>query len=229
MATWPEVSNVKKENRYELILSGDSVSKRLEKNGLSDELFSCSSLNFLQISETCLKEVPSKIKNLHNLTSLILHSNKLTGLCPEIGELKKLKILNVSNNQIKEIPDVICQLEALTSFNVSSNMIEKIPNLSNNAWLNTVDFSHNSLTDITNLCHNSLIRLAEVHLKGNKIKNIPSAIKELSALKMLDLSKNEVSQVIRELGDISKLKGKKFRFNYRSNSCFCEFFFLKSI
>ncbi|KAK6636570.1 hypothetical protein RUM43_010232 [Polyplax serrata] len=206
MAAWAEVANAKKENRCELILSGSAVSQRLEKDGLTDELFLCKNLNFLCISETCLKEVSPKIKMLYNLTSLVLHSNNLTELCPEIQELTKLKFLNVSNNQIEEIPDGIGKLEALTTLNASSNKIQKMPDLSKNVMLSTVDFSHNLLTDMSNLCHSQLTHLAEVHLKGNKIQSVPSAIKELTALKMLDMSNNEVSQVAGELGDISKLK-----------------------
>lgn len=208
MAAWPEIQSVIKDNRYELILSGNSVSDRIKKNNLSDELFSCKSLNFLQISDTCLNEISPKIKMLDNLTSLVLHSNNLSKLCPEIGCLIKLKFLNVSNNNIEELPSAIGKLQALTSLNVSSNKISEIPDLTNNTQLSTVDFSHNTLTEMTQLCNNQLIRLSEIHLKKNYIKVIPPEINVLTALKFLDVSSNEITQATGELTDISKLKGK---------------------
>ncbi|KAL0267238.1 UNVERIFIED_CONTAM: hypothetical protein PYX00_009571 [Menopon gallinae] len=206
MASWVEITNTKELNRYELILSGKEISERIEKNGISPGLFTCTGLNFLQISETCLSCIPGDIRNLNNLTTLILHSNNLSELCPEIGEMTKLKILDASNNNIKDVSGAIEKLSTLTTLNLSFNMIEKIPVLTNNVWLSIVDFSSNKIEDMSELCRPELCHLSELHLKGNKIKEIPTDIKELVALKFLDLSDNAVTQVPGELGDNTKLK-----------------------
>ena len=71
MASWPEIEKLKSEKRYELLLSGSSISKRIDEKGLDDELFMCTKLNFLSISETSLNSLPPKIDAFHNLTSLV--------------------------------------------------------------------------------------------------------------------------------------------------------------
>lgn len=207
MSSWVEITNIKELNRYELILSGKEISERIEKDGISPSLFTCTGLNFLQISETCLSSIPAEIRNLTNLTTLILHSNNLSELCPEIGGMTKLKILDASNNHIKDVSAAMEKLSTLTTLNLSFNSIEKIPPLTNNAWLSIVDFSSNQIEDMSQLCRPELSHLSELHLKRNKIKEIPIDIRELVALKLLDLSDNMITQVPGEVGDNTKLKG----------------------
>ena len=97
---WTQLINQKPR---ELILTGDKFSKQIEEeNGINSLLFKISSINFLEISKTCLSHFPSQIELLNNLTNLLLRENKLTELPLAIGKLDKLKYLDVSYNNLSE-------------------------------------------------------------------------------------------------------------------------------
>ena len=97
---WTQLINQKPR---ELILTGDKFSKQIEEeNGINSLLFKISSINFLEISKTCLSHFPSQIELLNNLTNLLLIENKLTELPLAIGKLDKLKYLDVSYNNLSE-------------------------------------------------------------------------------------------------------------------------------
>lgn len=203
---WSEITTAKEENRHELILSGPTVSERIEKNGLDSSLFGVTGLNFLRISETCLETVPDAISNLQNLSTLVLHSNKLKRLTPSLSKLPKLKNLDASRNQLEDFPEEIADLSALYSLNSSFNQLTTFPCLVKNIRLTILDLSNNCLEDFPDICCDQLCHLSEVRLGSNKIKSIPHSISVLPALKVLDLSENKIKDVPGELSDISKLK-----------------------
>lgn len=92
-----------KQKPRELILSGDKASKQFEEeNGLNSLIFKISSINFLEISKTCLSHLPSQVESLNNLTNLMLRDNNLTELPESICKLDKLKYLDVSNNKLSK-------------------------------------------------------------------------------------------------------------------------------
>lgn len=122
-----EVRKAAEEKRRELVLSGQATSKFIEENGLDDEIFQLTCLNYLSISKTCLKQLSPKFGNLVNLTNLVLHNNQLTALPEEIQALTKLKFFDVSNNQIEEMPLSISNLSELESLNVSVNKLGSFP------------------------------------------------------------------------------------------------------
>ncbi|GLH14321.1 Protein lap4 [Gryllus bimaculatus] len=211
---WREIETAKSENRYELKLSGPDISKKIEQGGIHRALFSLKGLNFLQCSDTCLEVVPDDIGKLENLTSLLLHSNKITSLPSTIGKLTKLKLLDVSSNRLEYVPREISQLGQLTSLNLTANALKDIPSLIGNTKLSILDLSHNQFENFPDICHQELVHLSEVKLNGNKIKEIPSAICNLSSLKLLDIADNCITVVPGELADAPKLK----ELNLKGNS-----------
>ncbi|XP_069691422.1 leucine-rich repeat-containing protein 47-like [Periplaneta americana] len=206
VSTWPEISSAKTENRHELNLSGAAISKKIEDNGLDNTLFSLSGLNYLCISQTCLNTLPEDIGNLTNLTSLVLHSNKISKLPTTIGKLINLKMLDLSRNKLEAIPDEISNLPQLSTLNLASNNLSVFPCMSQNTKLSILDLSGNQFEEFPDICYAELIHLAEVKLNGNKLKEVPPTIKELSSLKVFDLGDNALSTVPAEIADINKLK-----------------------
>jgi Leucine-rich repeat (LRR) protein len=80
--------------------------------------------------------------------------------------------------------------------------------MSPNTKLSVLDLSGNQLEEFPDICYTGLVHLAEVKLKGNKLKEVPPAVKNLSSLKVLDLGDNDLVTVPAEISDINKLKGK---------------------
>ena len=158
---WAEVETAKSEQRHELVLQGKDLTEKLERNeGRLDEtiftlgqpgklnyLFSSQSflvkLNFLELSQSKLSQVPDSVGRLGHLTSLVLKSNKLTALPDTLNSLTSLKLLDVSNNKITCLPS-LSQLNMLTTINLALNSLEGdliIPGLESCEKLSVVDVS----------------------------------------------------------------------------------------
>ncbi|XP_018333706.1 leucine-rich repeat-containing protein 47-like [Agrilus planipennis] len=204
--SWPEVSLAKAEKRHEIVLSGSTISARIQKDGVDNELFALIGLNYLSLTDTCLDKVSSNISCLSNLQTLVLHSNKLTEITSEITELSKLKVLDLSQNQLKSIPENLSDLKELVSLNVSFNKLEKFPKFSNNPKLSTINAANNNLIDFLDVCYPENVHLSEINVSGNEIESISSNIFVLASLKVLKINANKVKIIPGELADCSKLK-----------------------
>lgn len=209
-STWSEISSVQKENRHELVLSGSEISERIKKSGLDTSIYTLNALNYLNISETCLEIISDDLSKLINLQTLVLHSNKLEKLPNTIKNLIKLKTLDVSRNSILELPSEISELQQLSSLNASSNQLTTIPTLSKNVKLSILDLANNKIQSFPDICYKELVHLAELKLNKNEIETIPGSIKNLSALKVFDISENKLSAIPYEVYECSKLKGMYF-------------------
>lgn len=203
---WPEILSAKNDNRHELNLSGPAVAEKIEEDGLDETLFTLTNLNYLCISQTCLDVLPEEIGNLTNLTNLVLHSNKISKLPATLGKLTSLKMLDLSRNKLETIPNEITNLSQLSTLNLASNMLSVFPCMSANTKLSVLDLSGNKFEMFPDICYTDLVHLAEVKLKGNKLKEVPPTVKNLSSLKVLDLGDNDLISVPAEISDINKLK-----------------------
>lgn len=199
-----------KSSPHELVISGPKHSKQIEdENGLNDLIFRIYSLNFMEVSKTSLNVLSMKIKELENLTALMLYDNKLVSLPKEIGLLKKLKTLDLSNNQIAELPKELSLLSELQSINLINNKISELPeDLSKWSNLIVIKFSHNKFQRFPQALCSPTFRqhLTEIHATDNEIVNLPLEIGHLSALRHLDLTNNKIEHIPGELADCSKIK-----------------------
>lgn len=208
--SWAEVATAREQKRHELVLSGGEVSSRIERcdGGLHADVYALSSLNYLCVSETSLRRVAPALSELCNLTSLVLHSNKLTELPDAVGLLDKLKLLDVSRNALQRLPEAIGRLPVLAQLNVSMNQLKELPGFVGCVKLAQLDASQNQLSEFPDVVHPAeLLHLAEIKLKANQIAAIPWNVANLPSLKLLDLTENLVEVVPAELADNSKLKG----------------------
>lgn len=205
---WPEVEKVKTENRHELILNGNDISKRLEESGLDLLIFELLNLNFLGIHDTCLEEIPDDIGKLSQLQSLVLHSNKLKSVNDNIGQLEKLKLLDLSRNLVETVPTALDKLKNIVTLNFSNNALTDFIKLSNADKLCVLNISNNKLKVFPDICYKELHNLSEVYLSGNEIEEIPANINKLSSIKQLELSQNKIKIIPGELADCNKLKSK---------------------
>lgn len=209
---WPEIEKAEKENRHELILSGKEISSRIAKEGLDQKLFALNCLNYLNIHETELSEVPDAISNLSNLQTLVLHSNKLAEINENISKLSKLKILDLSRNFITYVPECLSNLPLVT-LNLNSNQVNCFPVFTNAVKLTVLDLSNNHLHHFPRVCSEEMVNLTELKLQGNEIQEIADNINVLPVLKLLDISNNKLKTLPGELADCPKLK----ELNLKSN------------
>ncbi|CAH1982480.1 unnamed protein product [Acanthoscelides obtectus] len=203
---WPEVEKAKNEHRRELALTGKEISKRINEDGLDRAIFELTNLNYLNISETTLSELPDKLGSLQNLQTLLLHSNKLEKINEAISSLEKLKILDLSQNCIETAPECLDSLTQLVTLNLSGNKLESFPCLTKTTKLTVLDLSNNKLKSFSNICSENFGNLSELKLSHNEIEEIPVTISNLNQLKMLDLNTNKITSIPGELVDCQKLK-----------------------
>ncbi|XP_058788573.1 leucine-rich repeat-containing protein 47-like [Phymastichus coffea] len=215
--TWFEITQVIKENRHELVLSGPDVSEKILQNGLDPALFKLDGINYLNINHTCLEDVPDQIGDLQNLTNLVLHSNAIRKLPKTIDKFNKLKVLDCSRNKLDESPDGLENLPQLMSLNLGSNLLSHVPSQVSNTKLCTIDLSHNRFEIFPDVCYSELIHLAEIKVNDNLIKEIPANISLLPSLKLLDIGNNQISVVPGEIADCIKLKDLNLKGNKLSD------------
>ncbi|CAG9126354.1 unnamed protein product [Plutella xylostella] len=207
MGVWQEVATAKSENRHEIKLAGAAISKRISEEGLDKSVFQLTSINLLNISDTCLTAIPDEIKQLVNLQSLLLFGNKIQEFNENITSLPKLKVLDLSRNQLKSVPESLNKMKELTSINLSSNEIESMPKFVDFPNLIIVDISNNKLSSFLDLEGAVFPHLTDLKLKGNVIESLPGCVaSSLPSLKNFDIGDNQLKTVPGELAAMSKLK-----------------------
>ena len=207
MAEWAEIAQAGKENRHELVLTGTEISQRLGNHGLDETLFKLRSLNFLEISKTCLKSFPDKCSELTDLTNLVLFHNKLTEVPEGLGSLHKLKFLDLSQNEIEAIPEGVFKLGVLQSLNLSGNKLTELPSIDGLKMLHIFNVSQNQLHALPDgITSEELVHLAEIKANGNVITELPDDFPQLPALKTLDVSENNIIHMPSTLSECVKMK-----------------------
>lgn len=196
---------------HEIRISGSNPgqAKQIEDDGLDEIIYRIHSLNFMEVSKTSLNLLSTKIKELENLTALMLYDNKLDKVPKEIGQLRKLKTLDLSNNLLASLPDEISQLTELQSLNLINNNISKLPkDLSNWSNMIVLKFSHNKFKKFPeSLCTPTFKQhLTEIHATDNEICDLPTGIGNLTSLRQLLLSNNRIEHIPGELADCVKIK-----------------------
>lgn len=78
---WPEILQVKQENKRELNLNHAQFTKLLKDNNdeIDNSIFELNQLNYLQLTNSELfRKIPDEIGLLTNLQTLLLFGNRLT-------------------------------------------------------------------------------------------------------------------------------------------------------
>jgi hypothetical protein len=80
-------------------------------------------LEYLDLSNHFITDLPPQIGRLKNLRALRVNNNQLRSLPAEIGRLRYLEQLELSVNQLKDFPEEIGQLERLDRLQLDYNPI----------------------------------------------------------------------------------------------------------
>lgn len=204
-ALWPEVTRALEEKRHELTLSNADVADRLKACGLDVRIFQIKTLNFLEMSNITLEQLPETIGHLENMINLALQRNQLIEIPQSIGNLLNLKFLDISFNKLIGLPDSLGSLKALHTLNLNCNELQCLPNLEGLSSLVILHIDHNKLSALPDGIF-GLVHLMEIHASHNQITEISEDLNQIEALKIIDLSNNKIKQLPEQIAYCQKLK-----------------------
>ncbi|KAG2681606.1 hypothetical protein I3760_11G153000 [Carya illinoinensis] len=187
-----------------LSLLGNRISR------VPPEIGDISSLEQLVLEDNLLEgPLPESLGNLSNLRRLILSGNNFTGTIPKtFGNLKNLSDFRIDGSRISgKIPDFVGNWINLTRLDMQGTDMEgpipsSISQLTNLKELRISDLKGSSIgfPDLKNLKKLKYLVLRKCLINSS----IPNYIGELTALKILDLSFNNISgRIPDEIGALS--------------------------
>ena len=145
---------------------------------------------------TDLKDIQGKEGSI---TEIDLSYKGLTTFPSEILSCTNLQVLNLSNNGIMKLPVGLSQLKYLKSLNLSSNQGLNASDLSEVFEAATFNLSYLDLSScgLLDLPENlgKQKNLTTCLLSNNRLTNLPYSMMELSNLKTVDLSQNELHEM----------------------------------
>jgi hypothetical protein len=206
---WPEVRLAFEAKRYELVLTGAEINKRIEDNNnkLDVTIFNLKHLNFLEVARTKLASLPIQIAQLENLTSLICNNNEISEM-PSLGNMVNLKNLDFSNNKLTSLPQDLKNLKELFTINLCGNQLTALFPLDELSKLAVLDISRNKFVHLPDDLNSSkLENLSQINASFNQIVEFnDNLFVELPSLKLLNLENNHLIKVPSSLSQCAKLK-----------------------
>lgn len=167
----------------------------------------CESLQILILSHNKLKMLCSEVFQIPSLKEIYVTNNQLVFLTEDeepfhaMGRFfntdvprncSNLSILNLSYNTLQKFPNVLPHCQNLTKFYASCNQLGHILD----PWpcpLDTLDLSHNFLTEISSSLENFWTStLQYVDLSYNSLTEISESIVRLHSLSELKISNNKI-------------------------------------
>ncbi len=157
-------------------------------------------LTSLDLSNNAIVRLPKGLWLLPRLGRLFLAGNRINRLPEAVSQLSQLKQLSLEGNRLKEIPPLPATLEVI---NLSNNRLRAFPAAvlscpqTRNLYL-----SNNPITALPNTFSN-LPNLRVLQLSGCRLTNLPALP---SHLIQLDLSKNKLSELPANWGQLQQLE-----------------------
>lgn len=181
------------------------------------ELLQCPNLQWLNLTQTCISEVPEWISQLSELKSLLLNGNPMTGIAIKdlpysITKLRFLERLELFDTLIQELPEwigTLCELKTLTIRPQSECECMKgirLPkSLGNLSKLETLTIGSSNFDDISAFIGN-LSHLRELYICDTNLPKIPEEISSLGNLESLYIPDCGVTIFPEWIDKLSKLK-----------------------
>lgn len=179
-------------NLRELNLANNALSGRLLEN-----IGQLTKLEVLDLSSNQLEALPPSISNLTKLKKLNVSGNKFTSLSFELLSGLPLAEINASKNKLGGtlLPNS-AKLEQLQVLDVSANSLEAIVSGTDISMpkLVTLKADTNRLSSLLDV--SSMGKLVTLTVSGNKLTEFPSGFDQLTAIKNVDFSNNNMKTVL---------------------------------
>lgn len=117
--------------------------------------------------------IPPEVFEFKNLQYLDIRENKLEQLPDDIGKLTKLEYLDARINNLTSLPESIMQLKQLSKLYLGQNQYNTVPvSIAHLNQLKLVDFTDNN---ITSGCQHltKAVQLKNIYLNNNQINSFP--------------------------------------------------------
>lgn len=147
----------------------------------------------MDLSHCGFSEVPNIVFNVERcIETLILSSNRITSLPPQLFHCQELKHLNLCDNCLTGIPPAIGSLLHLVSLKLDKNNLRELPeNLKTCRKLKRLSLNNNQLKQMP-IVITQLIGLEELYLNDCELSYLPASVGRLSRLKILELRNNNL-------------------------------------
>lgn len=149
--------------------------------------FSCwaATLDYLNLDDNAIAEIPAGVGALVKLKWLRLNGNKIKSVPAELASLKDLRRIYLCRNRLEAIPEVVKEWTAIEDVSFDGNPIREVPQ-----WLV------------------ELPKLRAISLCGTRVEKLPA---DLSKWKKLDfialsscpVSKEEMQRIRKALPDVA--------------------------
>ena len=116
--------------------------------------------------------LPTSIRYLKNLKSVILRYNNFSSIPEELSELDRLEFLNISENPLKSVPNVLPKLSNLKKLYISDIQVDNFPD------------------DM----FSQLRKLELLNLRNNRLTSLPESLKDVNTLKEIWLMNNSLKR-----------------------------------
>ncbi|CCH55773.1 Leucine-rich repeat-containing protein 40 [Fibrisoma limi BUZ 3] len=177
-----------------------------ELSSIHESVFSHPLLKIVLLYSNEIQQLPPQIGKLVNLQTLDLSFNKLTSVPDELGELSDLQSLVLNSNQLESLPERLGELSNLRELYLGDNKLKSLSaGLGQLTNLKRLYIYHNQLTRLPAEL-SKLINLEELSLGGNKLKNLSVELDQLTNLRILDLSANQLTGWPTKLSKLSNLR-----------------------
>uniref|UniRef100_A0A3B4XQE3 Uncharacterized protein n=1 Tax=Seriola lalandi dorsalis TaxID=1841481 RepID=A0A3B4XQE3_SERLL len=186
-------------------LYGKATSLNLNSKKMKDVptcVSTITNLSVLLLNNNAITTLPADLSNLQHLSVL---DNKLEEVPAELGHLTKLSEINLTSNKLSLLPQQLCQCKDLTRLHVARNQLTSLPEVGN--------FSGNMFVLFLVFCvfviflylyspmeQFHLLPLKELHCEGNRFLHcepLPS-VQDVEVL-TLKVTVMEVQQKHRDL------------------------------
>jgi len=197
---------------------------RLTKNALSgsilSEIASMKSLQVLDLRNNKLDGLPTNLHELQNLQKLLLGGNQISALpissiptqnlveldlsrnlltdtliatTTDTGSFQKLQVLDLSHNALEFLSSEPLEFPSLQNLAVHNNKIKALPNLASCTKLTTLTASANLLAAIpTEFC--DLSHLRYVDFSGNNIRSLETELLKMETLIAFNITGNPLRE-----------------------------------
>ncbi len=152
--------------------------------------------------------LPSELRSLTSLTSLMLSENKLSGNIPNLSGLSQLEHLDLGDNQLNgTLPGWLGDLTTLEVLSLGGNQFNgTIPNLGNLTNLRELHLDHNELSGAIPRWVSDLSNLEQLYLDDNQLRGTVPDLSRLTNLTELSLSGNPLSGPFPDVSRLTNLQ-----------------------